>query len=268
MMIQLMALIIIFTSVVVAGVLIGVLSIQQVYAHNVVVKRLFIECFIAFLGADLLLFVRRFIVLDRVSASLVVRGILSLGYFALITVGCAATILYINPVSGSWREMLSEIMRKMGLPFITYMMVLVITLILAWTLPIELELKGGVFSEIGLYRPILEPPRLIVNSIVFAAFLAYPTRVFLLASNAAENSEVSESLKIFATCMVGLAVYTFLQPFFLSRWFAEAGDIIRIPCLIIMTYLFRKITTLQSFYDVDLREYIESLKRRRGGRAL
>ena len=158
-------------------------------------------------------------------------------------------------------------MRKIALPFIAYMTVFSIALILAWTLPIELELKGGAFSERELYRPILEPSHLIVNSIVFAAFLAYPTRVFLLASNVAENREVSESLKIFVICIASLAVYTFLQPFFLSRWFAEAGDIIRIPCLIIMTYTFRKISTLQSFYDVELREHIESLKRRRGAGA-
>ena len=260
--IRVAALLLSLVSVVVTGVLIGVLSVQRVYAHMKSVKRLFIIALIAFIGIDITLLVRRFLPLDEAAAVLVFKLMYSLYVISGATMGCAATVIYKKPRSFTLKEMYAEIVRKMFLPFISFMSILLVFFILCWTLPLSVELRGCPTSDIDLYVPILETHHQTAFSIAFIAFLAYPTAVFWLASLAAKNTAVSRNLRVFAICVFGIAVSVHLQPFFLIRCFAEAVDIIRMACFIVLTYISRRVTDLQSFRDVELKEYIEMLKKR------
>jgi hypothetical protein len=133
---------------------------------------------------------------------------------------------------------------------------------LGWIVPFNVELRSCPTSYTALYIPVLETSHIVAFHIGFIAFLSYPAAVFSLASYAAENRAVSRNLRVFAACVVGLGVSNHLQAFFLVRCFAETVDIIRIPCFIVLAYVFRRITALQIFQDLELREYIEHLKRR------
>lgn len=105
--------------------------------------------------------------------------------------------------------------------------------------------------------PIYDLLHLLAFHIAFIVFLAYPTPVLLLASYAAENAVVSRYLKMFAICIIGLATSNYLQRFFLTICSAEAADLIQIVCLTILVYIFSRITSIQRFGYVDLREFIE-----------
>jgi hypothetical protein len=244
-------------SMIVKGTLIGLIGIQQVFAHIKTVKRLFLAGLIAFITIDMLLFLRRFLPFDEASTLLVLRTMFSLSLFAAATIGTAATVLYKKPRSASLRELYADTVKRMFLPFFAYMTILLILFIVGWTLPISLELKGSLISENEIYVPILEPPHLISLSFLFAPFVVYPTAIFWLASRKMENVRISHDLKMFSCSMVGLAVSILLQPIFLSRCLAETIDIIRMPCLIVLTFIFRKITTLQDFYYEELRQIVE-----------
>lgn len=261
-LIQLVPLLLSLTSLLVIGILIGVLSVQQVYSHIKFVKLLFLGSFISFIGINFFLFVMRLIPLDKASTNLAVRGMFSLSLYIWGLMGLATTIIYCKPSSASWSDIYANIVKSVFLPFVSYITILIILLILSWTLPLSLELRRYSETEIGIYVPLLEPPYIISLSIGFAVFLSYPTMVFFLASLATENMVASQNLKILAIGAVGLAISAFVQPIFLSGRFGEAADMIRIPSLILITYAFRKINTLQSFYDVELRKYIKELLRR------
>jgi len=262
MLIRLLPLLLCLTSVLVTGILLGVLSVQRVYAHIKLVRRLFIGSFVGFIGIDFILLLMRSIPLDRASANLAVRGTFTLSLYIWGLMGLAATIIFCKPGSTSWSDVSKDIMRKMLLPFASYMTILLILFILNWTSPLSLELRRYFETEIGIYAPILEPHYITSLSIGFAVFISYPTTVFFLASHAAEDVGASQNLKIFAISAVGLAISSFLQPIFLSGRFGEAADMIRIPSLILIIYAFRKINALQSFYAVELREYIKELTQR------
>ena len=251
------------TTVVIEVLLIGVLMAQRVYAHIRAVKRLLVEALVAFLGVELLLMARRFLPLDATVTALVVRGVFSLSLYSVAALGTAATILYRRPRSTSWREMYLDLVRSAFLPFLLFIAAIFVLLALNWTLPLALRHGGCPASAAGIYMPILEPVHIVMVFAAFLLFLIYPTLIFVIASNSAQDEQVSRGLGIFAACMVGLALTILLQPLFLSRCFPEAVEIIRIPCLIALTWVFRRNTAIQSFYDVELREYLEDLKRRR-----
>ena len=261
-MVYLVALLLSAVSIAVVAILIAVLAVQQVYAHIKEVKRLFIAALIAFIGIDMILLVRRLSPLDAIETITALRLMYSLTLYSAAAIGFAATIIYMKPKSSTWKDIYSEILRRMPLPFASFTFILLVFFILGWIVPFNVELRSCPTSYTDLYIPILETPHILAFHIGFIAFLSYPVVVFLLASYAAENRAVSRDLRVFASSVIGLGLSNHLQAFFLVRCFAETVDIIRIPCFIVLTYVFRRITSLQIFQDLELREYIEYLKRR------
>lgn len=248
------------TSLVSTSLVIGVLSVQKVYAHLKAVKRLLMEFFLAFIGFDLVMFLRSSFPLDEATTVLAARCMFSLWLYAVAAIGVAATILYVRPRSTSWKDMYRDVLKKMFLPFVSYMTIIFIIFVVTWTLPLNMELRACPLSGIEMYVPVVDTPHLIILSISFIAFIIYPTTVFLLASKAANDEVVSSNLKMFAICIVGTALSMLLQPYFFSRLYSAGVNIIRIPCFLLLTYVFRKNTILQSFYSVELREYVEELR--------
>jgi hypothetical protein len=250
-------------SIVVTGILIGVLGVQQVYGHIKAVKGCFIAGLIALIGTDIILLVRRVSPLDEASSIIAFRLMYSLALCSAAAMGTAATIIYRRPKSSTWKGVYADILRGMPLPFVSFMSILLVLFIFGWTVPLNVQLRSCATSYTELYVPILQIQHVISFYISFVAFLAYPAAVFLLASSTAENAAVTRDLEIFAICVIGLALSNYLQPFFLVGCFGEVVDIIRIPCFIVLTYVFRRITALQSFREVELREYMEHLIRGR-----
>jgi len=262
MILHLVALLLSLVSIAVTGVLIGVLGLQQVYAHIKVVKRLFMEALFAFIGLDAILLVRRFSPLDEATTIITLRLMYSLALYAAAAMGSAATIIYKRPKSFTWRDIYAETVKKAFIPFICYMSILLILFILGWAVPFSVELRRSQTSYPDIYIPVLQTQHLLALSIAFIAFLTYPTAVFLLASYAVRgDASVSRDLRLSAISVGGIAVSCYLQVFFLIVGFAEAVDIIRISCFIILIYVFKRTAALQSFRDVELRQYIEHLRR-------
>jgi len=248
------------TSIVVTSLLIGILSTQKVYAHQKAVKRLLMEFIIAILGFDLVIFLRSSIPLNEATTVLAARCMFSLWLYAIAAIGVAATILYVRPRSTSWKDMYRDILKKGFLPFVSYMTMIFIIFVVTWIRPISMDLRACPLSGVNMYVPVVDTPHLIMLSISFIAFTIYPTSFFLLASKAANDEEVSGNLKMFAICMVGIAISMLLQPYFLHTLYSAGVNIIRIPCFLLLTYIFRKNTVLQNFYNVELREYLEELR--------
>jgi len=261
MIIHLATLLLSLVSIAVTAVLIGVLSLQEAYAHIKAVKRLLIDALIAFIGMDMVLLVRRVSLLDEAATIIAIKVIYSLTLFAAATVGSAATVIYRKPKSYTLKDIYADAVKFF--PFASFLTILLIFFISDWIVPLSVELRSCPTSYTDLYVPIFESQHLIIFSVSFIAFLVYPTAVFLLASYAVENVAVSRDLRMFAIGVIGVAVSSYLEAFFLVRCFAEAVDIIRIPCFITLTYVFRRTTALQSFRDVELREYIEQFRRRK-----
>lgn len=250
-------------SIVVTGILIGVLGVQQVYGYIKAVKGCFIVAIVALIGTDIILLARRLSPLDDASSIIAFRLMYSLALCSAAAMGTAATIIYGKPKSSTWKGIYADILRGMSLPFVSFMSILLVLFIFGWTVPLNVQLRSCATSYAELYIPILQIQHVISFYISFIAFLAYPAAVFLLASSTAENAAVTRDLEIFAICVIGLALSNYVQPFFLVGCFGEVVDIIRIPCFIVLTCIFRRITALQSFREVELREYIERVRRRR-----
>ena len=261
MIVDFAALLISLVSVVVTGVLVGVLGLQQVFGYIKAVKRLFMEALVAFIVIDVIFLVRRFSPLDEATTIIALRLMYSLTLFTAATMGSAATIIYRRPKSSIWRDIYGDAFRF--LPFVSYTSILFILFILGWALPLNVALRSCPTSQVDVYVPILESQHIAALSISFVAFLIYPTSIFLLASYAVKNVSLSRDLRMFAAGVIGIALSNYLQVFFLIGCFAEAVDLIRIPCFITLTYVFRRATALQSFRDVEIREYIQMLRRRK-----
>jgi len=249
-------------SIAVIGVLIGVLAVQQVSGHIRAVKRLFIEALSVAILIDILLLVRRVSPPDAMATILADKLGHTLSLFAAVVLGYAATIIYKKPKSSNWKDIYSEIVsgRKIFLPFILFISVIGSLIFLGWITPMSVE-RVSSWPYPYTYVTVREAAHLIAYNIGFIAFLLYPVTVFLLASYAAENKVASHDLRIFAICVLLLGVSNYLQAFLYAENFAEAADIIQIPCFIAMTYIFRRITALQNFHPVELGEYIERLRR-------
>ena len=259
MLIQLLPLLLFLISVLVTGILMGVLSVQQVYAHIRPVKLLLMGSFIGFIGINFILLLMRTIPFDEASADPAVRGIFTLSLYIWCLMGLAATIIYCRPCSSSWSDVIADIAGNMRLPLASYMIMLLFLFILSWASPMNLVLRSYFGSGVGIYAPKWETPYMTLLFVGSAVFISYPTAVFLIASRAAGDSAASQTLKTFAISSVGLALSSFLQPIFLCGGFGEVADMIRIPSLILVFYAFRRINALQSFYDVELREYMREL---------
>lgn len=262
MVIYFVSLILSVVSIAVIGVLIGVLAIQQVSGHIKVVKRRLIEAFIAAMLIYITLLIRRVSPLDAMTTILFDKLGHTLSLYAAVVIGYAATVIYVRPKSSNWKDIYKEIVsgRKIFFPFILFISIIGSLIFLSWITPMRVELVSSWPSP--LHVTVREVPHLIAYNIGFFAFLLYPVVVFLLASYAAENKTVSRDLRAFAICVLLLGASNYLQAFLVTANFAEAAGIIQIPCFIVITYVFRRITVLQNFYHVELKEYMARLRRR------
>lgn len=242
-----------------AVVLIVALCAQEVYGHIKAARILLIGYFTAFIGVDLILALRLSLPFNGAMTVIALKFMYSFMLFAMAIIGYFATIIYVKPASSEWRAINTEIFRsKIYLPFTLFLAIIVGVLILVWFVPLSVEL-GYFPSSIGRYVPVYSPLHIMAFHLVLIIFIAYPFPIFLLASYATENAVVSRYLRMFAVSIVGLAISNYLQRFFLTSCSAAAADVIQIPCLIAQAYVFRKITSLQRFYYVDLKEYVKHL---------
>lgn len=191
MIFDFVALLISLISVVVTGVLVGVLGLQQVFGYIKAVKRLFIEALAAFIVIDMIFLMY------------------SLTLFTAATIGSAATIIYRRPKSSIWRDIYGDAFRF--LPFVSYTSILFILFILGWTHPLNAALRSCPTSQVDVYVPILDSQHIAALSIGFVAFLIYPTSIFLLASYAVKNVSLSRDLRMFAASVIGIAVSNYLS---------------------------------------------------------
>lgn len=249
-------------SIAVIGVLIGVLTIQQVHGHIKAVKTLLIETFAAFILIDTILLVRRVALPDAMATIVFDKLIYTISLFALALIGHVATIIYIKPKSSTWTGIYKEIARggKIFVSFLLFISIIISFIILIWFAPIRAELAE---CYPHLYVPSREIQTTMAPNVTLIIFLLYPVTLFLLAGYAAENKTVSRDLRIFAICIIGLGLSNYLQAFFVSICLAEVLEIVQIPCFIAITYVFRRITALQSFQEVELREYMARLGQRK-----
>lgn len=237
--------------------LIWVLAIQRVHGYIKIVKYLFIEVFASFILIDSILLIRRVLLPDMTAFIISDKLIYTITFFALAAIGQAATIIYVKPRSSSCKDIYTAITRggKILIPFLLFISIIIISTILIWIFPIRMELSD--FYPY-LYVPVHEIQQMMISSILFLIFLLYPVALLLMASYATKDRAFSHELRIFAICIIGLGVSNYLQPFFVT--IAEILGVIQIPCFIAITYVLRRITTLQNLQDVELREYIARLK--------
>lgn len=240
-------------------VLIVVIGVQEVYGHIKVVKRLLIEYLAAFIGIDMILSVRRVLQFNEATTIISLKLIYSLMLFSAVAIGYIATIIYRKPKSSAWKDIHADIFRsKIFLPFALFFSLILGIAILIWVAPLSVEL-GCLPSSTGRYVPIYDSLYAVAFHLAFIAFLLYPTPTLLLASYVTENAVISRYLRMFAISIIGLATSNYLQRFLLTSCSAATSDLIQIPCLIILTYVFRRMTALQRFYYVDTQEYIKDL---------
>jgi len=260
------AILISLASIAVAVVLMVAIGVQKVNGHIKTVKRLFMESLIVFSVIDLIVLVRRVLPLDEAATIIALRLLFSLILFLVAVTGQVAAIVYSNPKSSSWKDILGAIFAgtKRSIVFASFIFIVISALIPVWILPFRVELRSCSPSSLELYVPIYAPLSLIFLEIVFIAFIVYPVGVFLLAGYATKNVPVSRIRKTFAVCLISLGISTYLLVLLLSSCFPEVSDIIRIPCYIFMTYFFRRMTTFQRLYHMDLeelKEYVALMKR-------
>lgn len=250
------------TSISVAGILVGVIIAQKAYSHLRAVKSLFIGALIAFMGLDIIIFARKFFFLSEALTVIAVRATFSLILFAAAVMGLAMTIMYCKPHSTAWKDIFIDVMRAMFYPFMLYMIFIIVVFVLNWALPISLELRSCPFFKFEIYMPVLQAREWAIIISTFVVFLLYPVAMFFLMSRAAVDEEVSQYLEMFTICLIGLAVSALLQPLFFYKCFPEAVDIVRIPSLVVMVYIFKQLTVLESLSEIELEDYLEDLKRR------
>lgn len=249
------------TSISVAGILVGVIITQKAYSHLRAVKSLFIGALISMMCLDIIIFARKFFSFSVALSVIAVRVTFSLILFAAAVMGLAMTILYCKPHSTEWKDIYIDVMRATFYPFMLYMIFIIVVFVLTWALPISFELISCPF-KFEIYMPVLQAREWAIIFSTFVVFLVYPVAMFFFMSRAAVDEEVSQYLEMFTICLIGLAISTLLQPLFFYKCFPEAVDIIRIPILVVMVYIFKQLTVLESLSEIELKDYLEDLKRR------